>query len=553
MKIGLGLANVELESVRHVMRSLMDCLASEHELVLLPQAYQYASLEQQRGMATDLVRQCDVLVGILGALEPLLIARHTHEHKPPCVMFVVGTFPRGAVAVRNLLPYLTSADTLVANCKADVALAEAFVADVRVRLVPLPYDDAVFVRLSHAQRTQIRSELGFDDNDHVILYAGRLTVEKNIHTSLRVFAALSRILPSSHFILAGSAQDAAFAEVGVAPLHYARSLQMAVASLGLANVHYLGAQDADILCSLYNAADVVLNLTLHHDENFGLAQVEAMACGTSVVGSAWGGLRDTIVDGVNGRKVGTIVTPIGVKCHWWEAVKHLYAALTARAGCDEAARERVANSVSAFAPSRFKEALYDLLSEVAGTESEHARSLQATPFAARFWSLCTPNASAHPFYAHGSAAFTAYSEMIQMYACAGDDVLECQTHDSEDETLSLLSPVTEVERDVLRVDDPLFPLEVIAPRDQQTLLVRIMTGLIEEPVTTRARLAERCNLRPEEVRQIVQWMVSQGLLMRSRSSEATLRMRATSSCLSRVLFATQRIDAEVTDFVMLRK
>ena len=47
----------------------------------------------------------------------------------------------------------------------------------------------------------------------------------------------------------------------------------------------------------YNIADVAINLTLHHDENFGLAQVEAMACGLPVVGSLWGGLKDTIRDG----------------------------------------------------------------------------------------------------------------------------------------------------------------------------------------------------------------------------------------------------------------
>ena len=54
------------------------------------------------------------------------------------------------------------------------------------------------------------------------------------------------------------------------------------------------------------AADIGINLTLNRDENFGYSTVEAMAASLPVIGTDWGGLKDTIEDGVTGFRVPTV-------------------------------------------------------------------------------------------------------------------------------------------------------------------------------------------------------------------------------------------------------
>jgi hypothetical protein len=60
-----------------------------------------------------------------------------------------------------------------------------------------------------------------------------------------------------------------------------------------------------------SAADVSVNLSVYDDENFGFSTIEAMAAGIPVIGTHWGGLKDTIQDGVTGTSVATAMTARG--------------------------------------------------------------------------------------------------------------------------------------------------------------------------------------------------------------------------------------------------
>ena len=72
-----------------------------------------------------------------------------------------------------------------------------------------------------------------------------------------------------------------------------------VEELGIgARVDFKGPQPQPALPEYYRAAD--LCLVPSHHESFGMAALEAMACGAAVVASRVGGLATTIQDGVTG-------------------------------------------------------------------------------------------------------------------------------------------------------------------------------------------------------------------------------------------------------------
>ncbi|PFG29782.1 glycosyltransferase [Paramicrobacterium agarici] len=80
---------------------------------------------------------------------------------------------------------------------------------------------------------------------------------------------------------------------------YPDELRSLAERLGVADrVHFIGPQSRDALADLLRGARIAL--VPSHSETFGLIALEAQACGTPVVASDAGGLREAIVDGKTG-------------------------------------------------------------------------------------------------------------------------------------------------------------------------------------------------------------------------------------------------------------
>src|SRR5207237_9139361 len=76
------------------------------------------------------------------------------------------------------------------------------------------------------------------------------------------------------------------------------------------------------LAELYGAADIFASLTLHHDENFGFAQVEAMSSGLPVVCTDWGGLKDTVRHGETGFRLDSRFGREGPRIDLWAGFQY---------------------------------------------------------------------------------------------------------------------------------------------------------------------------------------------------------------------------------------
>jgi alpha-1,6-mannosyltransferase len=144
----------------------------------------------------------------------------------------------------------------------------------RVVRIPLGTDTGVFH--PRDSRERVRAELGLRSDERLLLFAGRLAREKNIR---ELVAALDRIpagLPPRRLLLVGDGELRGFVEAE------ARRRDDLIA------LPYC--DSADRLAELYSAADLFVHAGTF--ETFGLAAVEAQACGTPVLLVRDGGLED---------------------------------------------------------------------------------------------------------------------------------------------------------------------------------------------------------------------------------------------------------------------
>lgn len=177
-------------------------------------------------------------------------------------------------------------ERVVAQCRDEVGeLVRLGVPRTRIALIPSGVDSG---RFSPVGRAQPR-----DPERPRILAAGRLVERKGFAD---VVTAL-RAVPRAECVLVGGPPAR---ELDRDPL--ARRLRELADSVGVADrLRLVGAVPPAEMPAWYRSADVLAAAPWY--EPFGLVPLEAMACGLPVVGTAVGGLTDTVVEGVTGELV----------------------------------------------------------------------------------------------------------------------------------------------------------------------------------------------------------------------------------------------------------
>ncbi|BCJ49489.1 glycosyl transferase [Actinoplanes sp. NBRC 14428] len=126
-----------------------------------------------------------------------------------------------------------------------------------------------------------------------ILTVGRLVERKGYEDVVRALPAV----PGAELVVVGGPPEGRLDDHP-----YARRLRALAEECGVAGrVRLAGAVPTGDMPRWYRSADVLAAAPWY--EPFGLTPLEAMACGVPVVGTAVGGLTDTVVDGVTGDLV----------------------------------------------------------------------------------------------------------------------------------------------------------------------------------------------------------------------------------------------------------
>jgi len=180
-------------------------------------------------------------------------------------------------------------DLVIATCSDEVReLARMDAPADRVTVVPCGVDTEHF-----APDPRGRATGGTGTRPPRLLTVGRLVERKGFDTAIRALATL----PGVELVIAGGPPHEELAQDPEA-----RRLQDVARRMGVAErVQLLGQVPHARMPALYRSADVVLSTPWY--EPFGITPLEAAACGVPVVGSAVGGLLDTVEDAGTGLLV----------------------------------------------------------------------------------------------------------------------------------------------------------------------------------------------------------------------------------------------------------
>lgn len=223
---------------------------------------------------------------------------------------------------------LRGSDALVAESPASKRhmIKHYDVDPVDVAVIPCGVD---VERFRPQDKHRARADLSLPATAPILLFVGRLQPSKGIDTLLHAAAEIRRDQPDVCVLVVGGGLDDRD-EQEAAELD---RLQRLGAELGLNNVRYVKAQPQETLAQYYAAADVFVMPS--HYESFGMVVLEAMACGTPVVGSDVGGLSYTIADGDSG-----LLVPAGDWRAFAQAVSRLLASPRLQAAMGRAGTER---------------------------------------------------------------------------------------------------------------------------------------------------------------------------------------------------------------------
>lgn len=193
---------------------------------------------------------------------------------------------------------LKAADQVIATTNNEKQLIQdKIVSHSPIKVIPIGVDQAFKVR---GIRTHLRKSAGYETP--LFVFAGRLEETKGIFTLLKAFQLLVKKTASEstpRLIIAGGEEDA-IDPVTNLPLDddLRNSLE------GIEEyVEFLGPQSQDELAMLFNIATATIVPSYY--ESFGMVAAEAQACGSPVIASDVGGLKNVVQDGITGLLVET--------------------------------------------------------------------------------------------------------------------------------------------------------------------------------------------------------------------------------------------------------
>lgn len=153
----------------------------------------------------------------------------------------------------------------------------------KLSLINMGVNLNVFKRLDKAEA---REMCGISTNQIPLLFVGNIMEQKGLNELVEAYSMLKKDHPDYELYIIGSNKDQS----------YYQQINSQITEKGLAeSIHFLGTKNQAEVALWMAAAEVFVLPS--HIEGFGLVALEAMACGTPVVGTNVGGLKYLLDEG----------------------------------------------------------------------------------------------------------------------------------------------------------------------------------------------------------------------------------------------------------------
>ena len=254
--------------------------------------------------------------------------RSTTQH-PPILYCAHGSVARGEVVTDLTNAEFRPCDRLWVTCSRDAEMLSHEESDIAERTVilPLGYDESMF-------KPSIKSQQG----NPVIGFVGRLIPQKGALEAIQIAYQAAKLLGKRlRFILVGDFVH--YKRLGFIGNELVETITrtMSIASKWL-DFEWIRAARHKDMPTIYRKMNVFLFPSRLLDENFGLAPVEAMACGIPVLTTDWGGLAETVPER---NRIPTYATISGPRFSLNSAIRRLVELLSS----PDALRHEAASSL----------------------------------------------------------------------------------------------------------------------------------------------------------------------------------------------------------------
>jgi glycosyltransferase involved in cell wall biosynthesis len=208
---------------------------------------------------------------------PFVLTQHNDQY--PSALLNCVLYEANALTIGRYV--LQSASKIIALTK-DIKqhLIQFGVSKKKIEIIPNAVDTEKF---SPEKRNLLQERWGI--TSPVVLFVGRLSIEKDVCTLLRAFSNVVKEIPKAKLVIIGKGSE---------EMNLKRFLELN----SIPHVFFLGKVENSMIPNIYAGADVFVLPSTR--EPFGNVVLEAMASGKPVIGSFVGGMKEVIVDGVTG-------------------------------------------------------------------------------------------------------------------------------------------------------------------------------------------------------------------------------------------------------------
>lgn len=236
------------------------------------------------GMVASIIKR-ELGVPYVITFHALGLVRKIHQQE-------MDRFPKERIDIERRL--VRDADAIIAECPQDEDdLIELYGAHAgNIAIIPCGFNPKEFFPIDKAKA---REKLGLDTNQKILLQLGRMVPRKGVDNVICAMKYAGHAIANLRLVIVGGESDDPDCLCSPELL---RLRAVAEAQGVTASVLFAGRKTRHVLKYYYAAADVFITTPWY--EPFGITPLEAMACGTPVVGARVGGIQYSVVDGSTG-------------------------------------------------------------------------------------------------------------------------------------------------------------------------------------------------------------------------------------------------------------